>query len=210
MTDIGPDKAFASYEDADAFSRGITLPGMPHSGKAKYYGVQNGRRPGVYTDWPTAKAQIDHWKMPKYKSFDNEAEARAYVAGGPKRTKPAKADEQINSQIIPNQREMISRSAPGMVLGGDHTPKDAYGYQFEVGTGPLPPGAEDGFDPNIRLDAEGNVTMKTEAEKLKTKMQNVNRKDDMMVIYTDGSSLSNGQAGARAGVGVYFGPADPR
>ena len=28
-------------------------------------------------------------------------------------------------------------------------------------------------------------------------------------IYTDGSSLRNGQAGARAGVGVYFGPQDP-
>ena len=29
-------------------------------------------------------------------------------------------------------------------------------------------------------------------------------------IHTDGSSLSNGQYGARAGLGVYFGPGDPR
>jgi len=32
----------------------------------------------------------------------------------------------------------------------------------------------------------------------------------MLIIHTDGSSLANGTAGARAGVGVYFGPGDPR
>lgn len=29
-------------------------------------------------------------------------------------------------------------------------------------------------------------------------------------VYTDGSSLGNGQKGSAAGVGVYFGPGDPR
>lgn len=29
-------------------------------------------------------------------------------------------------------------------------------------------------------------------------------------VYTDGSSLGNGKAGSSAGVGVYFGPNDPR
>ncbi len=29
-------------------------------------------------------------------------------------------------------------------------------------------------------------------------------------VWTDGSSLSNGRSGARAGVGVYFGPGDSR
>ena len=32
----------------------------------------------------------------------------------------------------------------------------------------------------------------------------------MLRVYTDGSSLRNGTPGARAGVGVYFGPRDPR
>lgn len=34
--------------------------------------------------------------------------------------------------------------------------------------------------------------------------------NDILNIYTDGSSLSNGKVGARAGVGVYFGDDDPR
>lgn len=33
---------------------------------------------------------------------------------------------------------------------------------------------------------------------------------NMMAIYTDGSSLSNGRLGAVAGVGVFFGTDDPR
>ena len=31
-----------------------------------------------------------------------------------------------------------------------------------------------------------------------------------VIIYTDGSALNNGKAGARAGVGVFFGHNDPR
>jgi ribonuclease HI len=34
--------------------------------------------------------------------------------------------------------------------------------------------------------------------------------EDVIRVYTDGSSLSNGKAGSRAGVGVYFGAADAR
>ncbi|KAI8598934.1 ribonuclease H-like domain-containing protein [Dissophora ornata] len=33
---------------------------------------------------------------------------------------------------------------------------------------------------------------------------------DTIVIYTDGSSLSNGKVGSQAGVGVFFGVNDPR
>lgn len=34
--------------------------------------------------------------------------------------------------------------------------------------------------------------------------------EDFLAIYTDGSSLANGKAGALAGVGVFFGDGDPR
>lgn len=38
----------------------------------------------------------------------------------------------------------------------------------------------------------------------------VAKDSDVLVIYTDGSSLANGKKGARAGVGVFFGANDPR
>ena len=82
---------------------------------------------------------------------------------------------------------------------------------YELGTGSLPPGAEDGFDPNIKLGPDGTIVQKTEEEKRKTKMM-IRERDppSMLRIYTDGSSLRNGQEGARAGIGVYFGPQDPK
>lgn len=36
------------------------------------------------------------------------------------------------------------------------------------------------------------------------------RSTDVTVVYTDGSSRGNGKVGATAGLGVYFGPDDPR
>lgn len=85
------------------------------------------------------------------------------------------------------------------------------GNVFDPGTGPLPFGAEDGFDPNIKLDSNGNLVHKTEAEKTAKKtIPKPHPPPGMLTIYTDGSSLRNGAAGARAGVGVYFGPGDTK
>ena len=83
---------------------------------------------------------------------------------------------------------------------------------YEPGTGPLPPGTEDGFDPNIMLDpATGKVVYKTQEQRQATKPHPGGAAPSgALRIHTDGSALGNGAAGAFAGVGVYFGPADKR
>lgn len=48
--------------------------------KKKYYAVASGRSRGIYTDWPTAEAQVKGFAGAKYKSFASEAEARAWLA----------------------------------------------------------------------------------------------------------------------------------
>ena len=49
------------------------------------------------------------------------------------------------------------------------------------------------------------------AKKAKGKADKEDNEDDgSLKIYTDGSSRGNGQLGARAGLGVYFGDGDPR
>jgi ribonuclease HI len=165
--------------------------------------------PGVYLDWTLAQEQIQGIKGPKYKKFNTRAEAEAFVAQG-----RIKNGSLAGAQLPPEKKhklDMINRSAPGLVLGSTYTPKDANGNVLEAGTGPLPPGVEDGFDPNVKLNATGQVVHKAEAEKTKTKFVTKERDPPgMLTIYTDGSSLRNGQAGARAGVGVFFGPGDPR
>lgn len=83
---------------------------------------------------------------------------------------------------------------------------------YEPGTGPLPPGVEDGFDPNIMLDpATGKVVYKTQEQRQATKpLPAALVPSGTLRIHTDGSALNNGGAEAFAGVGVYFGPGDKR
>ncbi|KAJ4528950.1 hypothetical protein HRR83_009004 [Exophiala dermatitidis] len=197
-------KAFPSVQEAQAFIDG-KLPSKTASANPKYYAVQNGKVPGVYTDWPQAQAQIRGVSKPKYKKFDTRAEAEAFVAAGKTR---------LESDLTPEEeirRLIVRNSAPGLQLNGTFAPTDKDGNPYDIAQRPLPTGAEDGYDPNITLAADGTLVDRTAEEKSRTK-KIIKEKSPpgMLRIYTDGSSLRNGQAGARAGVGVYFGPQDPK
>ncbi len=47
--------------------------------KKKYYAVAAGRTCGIFTDWPTAEAQVKGFAGARYKSFASEEEARAWL-----------------------------------------------------------------------------------------------------------------------------------
>ena len=48
----------------------------------KFYVIWEGRKPGIYTDWPTAQKQIMKFSGAKYKSFPTMAEAQAAFSAG--------------------------------------------------------------------------------------------------------------------------------
>jgi len=51
----------------------------------KFYVVWAGRRTGVFTDWDTARSQVDKFAGARYKSFPTRAEAeQAFKAGSPR------------------------------------------------------------------------------------------------------------------------------
>lgn len=203
-------KSFISQADAQAFVAGKFVPQpSKNPGDQKFYAVQHGKIPGVYTDWPSAQAQISGFRNPRHKKFSTRAEAEAFVNEGTRKSAYDKGlgispEEEIRRLIVKN-------SAPGVIMNGDYLAKDKQGNIHELGRGPLPPGAEDGFDPNLKLDSDGTLRHRTGEEKLKTKfIPKDTEPPGMLRIYTDGSSLKNGQPGARAGVGVFFGPQDPK
>src|SRR5690349_16688193 len=85
--DVCSVKAFPSLNEAQAFIENRKLPAdpsSPQSAEPRFYAVQNGRRPGVYTDWATAQAQIRGVRNPKYKKFGTRAEAESFVTAGRK------------------------------------------------------------------------------------------------------------------------------
>ncbi|KAL3466489.1 Caulimovirus viroplasmin-domain-containing protein [Aspergillus heterothallicus] len=185
-------QAFPSLEEANAFLTGAKIQSprgaSPHRSEAtRFYAIQRGHKPGVYTNWANAQEQIKGFQRPRYKKFATREEAEDFVKLGGEQSNPA--------------------GAPGMT---SEDPKDEQGAPLEPGEGPLPPGAEDGFDPNVLLDPKtGKVVYKSNGEKATTKTR-PKAPPGMLRIYTDGSSLKNGRIHAAAGVGVYFGPNDTR
>lgn len=180
-------------------------------GPQKYYAVQNGREPGVYTDWQSAQAQIVGWTKPKHKAFMTRVEAEAFVREGTGNTGMGEgvAGVSVKAGTPDGTKPKKSKKKGGKE---ESTPDFGEDGDYEAGEGPLPADAEDGFDPNIALDPKtGKVEYKSNGQLNATKWQaNGLAPDGMLRIYTDGSSLGNGQNGAVAGVGVYFGPNDKR
>jgi len=212
-------KSFSTLTDAESFLAGGNpshIQGVSSSQPYKFYAVQSGRVPGVYLDWPSAQKQIVGWTKPKHKCFASKAEAEKFVRDGQRttvtanETAPGEAPTTLKLEMPPSKKEnkpvakKQKRSEPGIVAYAEE--------DFEPGTGPLPPGAEDGFDPNVILNGvSGQVEYKSDRQRKAMKLQVTGPSESgMLRIYTDGSSLSNGAAGARAGVGVFFGPSDVR
>ncbi|ERF73555.1 hypothetical protein EPUS_08762 [Endocarpon pusillum Z07020] len=159
-------QSFPSLTDARAFATGqsvsTSISAKNKTGEQRFYAVQIGRNPGVYTDWDTASKQIAGVKRPKHRRFATRAEAEAFVAEGKKGAAAAGIAE---AQHADKRMKLVNGAAApaGLILNDKQ--KDTQGNIYEPGTGPLPPGAEDGFDPNIKLDINGNLVHKTEAEK---------------------------------------------
>ncbi|MCJ1403192.1 hypothetical protein MMC11_006415 [Xylographa trunciseda] len=225
-------KSFPTLIDAERFMAGED-PGKSTGGVSspyKFYAVRNGRVPGIYTDWPSAQKQIIGWTKPKHKCFSTQAEAQRFMGTAESRPRTDELEVQVSESGIkssyPNldiveayvsePQSKKSRKAITATQGAAKTSKfitDDYNPEnYEPGTGPFPFGTEDGFDPNIILCPQtGNVVYKTQGQKEATKLQAIGpTTDHMLRVHTDGSSLRNGQEGAFAGVGVFFGPNDDR
>ncbi|RWQ98203.1 putative ribonuclease H [Paecilomyces variotii] len=155
-------QSFPTLEEANAFLTGTRLPGSQNTASSgadntRFYGVQRGHKPGVYTDWAKAQEQIRGFVRPKYKKFSTRVEAEEFVQSG---------QEQPSTSVSISQVKELPGSAG---LTSDN-PKDDLGFDLEPGTGPLPPGAEDGFDPNVLFDpTTGRIVYKTKEQKTATK-----------------------------------------
>ncbi|GME27021.1 ribonuclease h [Neofusicoccum parvum] len=200
-------KSFPSVAEAEAFISGSGSNSNPE----KFYGVQSGRVPGVYTDWPSAQKQVTGWTRPKYKAFHTRAEAEAFVkdgkkVGGSVSGVAIEPDAQSETTMASKKEPPAKKQKKGTAA------EEADSGPWEPGTGSLPEGTEDGFDPRIVLNPEtGKVEWKTDEQMAATKkMPTDDTKGGVLNIYTDGSSLGNGKKGSVAGVGVFFGPLDKR
>jgi ribonuclease HI len=186
----------------------------------KFYAVAHGYVPGIYTDWATANAQISGYHGSRYEGFSTRLEADQWLATQqstaatqPSVDVPVKVEagsenvsstsEAVNGKAAdgPAKKQKKNSAAIPVMTNGD----------LEPGMGPLPPGSVDGFDRTIKLDPEGGEIVPRTKEEMNAQVwQPTGEFEGPLHIWTDGSSLGNGQKGAAAGVGVYFGPNDPK
>lgn len=47
--------------------------------KKKFYAIAKGRKPGIYTDWPSAEAQVKGYGEASFKGFPSRDEAEAWI-----------------------------------------------------------------------------------------------------------------------------------
>jgi len=47
--------------------------------KKKFYAIAKGKKPGIYTDWPTAEAQVKGFGGARFKGFPSRAQAEAWL-----------------------------------------------------------------------------------------------------------------------------------
>lgn len=170
----------------------------------KFYAVQSGHVPGVYTEWPEAQKQITGWKGPKHRKFTTRAEAEAFVAMGINDGTPSisSAARETDSSAPATKKAKTTKSREAVVDPGE----------IPLGWEPLLADAEDGFDRRLIMDPEtGELRRKTEhefnAKKPVSKLEDFAKE---LEIWTDGACRGNGKNGAVAGVGVWFGDQDTR
>ncbi|RDI87485.1 hypothetical protein Vi05172_g2261 [Venturia inaequalis] len=196
-------KSFTSLTEAEAFMKTGNSPPSNATPK-KFYAVQSGHIPGVYTEWPEAQKQITGWKGPRHRKFTTRAEAEAFVAAGINDGTPsiASAARETDSSGPVAKKSKTTKSKAAVVDLGE----------IPLGWAPLLADAEDGFDRRLIMDPEtGELRMKTEQEfDAKKPVSKVEDFAKVLEIWTDGACRGNGKNGAVAGVGVYFGDQDPR
>ncbi|KAM0253142.1 hypothetical protein ACHAP5_000612 [Fusarium lateritium] len=163
-------KSFKSRKEAQDFIEG-KVNSSAANGPTKFYAVAVGSKPGIYHDWSIAQPHTMGVSGPKYKKFNSQREAEAFI----KENATLETCEALglkSSQARPSQQYT--------------------GAAFE----PVEPVAKE-----VKPRAPRNVF---ESEPVNEPPSGT------LKIWTDGSSRGNGNAGARAGLGVYFGRNDER
>lgn len=145
--------------------------------------------PSPHNRRPDCQKQITGFVGAKYKKFDNQKEAEEFVRYGFKTpTKPS------------------VRSTPS--VGLSHSRPSPYA--------PTVTSARSRSSATLTTKAALKSTSASASESSTVSKghssdpNGVEPASDVLVIYTDGSSLSNGKVGSQAGVGVFFGVDDSR
>ncbi|XP_065112922.1 ribonuclease H1 isoform X1 [Paramisgurnus dabryanus] len=152
-----------------------------------FYAVRKGFRPGVYKTWDECKNQVDKFPAAIFKKFASEEDALAFVRNQSKAPSYG-TSEGVDHEVLPPRN--IPSSSSVVPIGGKRTHEES---------------EDEGKSSVKRAKLIEPPQPKTSA----VSSDGFTYMGDAVVVYTDGCCSANGKQGARAGIGVYWGPGHP-
>ncbi|XP_068454863.1 ribonuclease H1 [Clinocottus analis] len=150
-----------------------------------FYAVQKGFKPGVYESWDDCKNQVEKFPAASFKKFASEKDAWAFFRG-------------VNLSPVPEVKKVAqcveSAVAPLPKRGPEPLEYIPLGRK-------RPRPAEAAESPSKRVKQPESLSSES--------TDGFTYMGDAVVVYTDGCCSRNGQKGARAGIGVYWGHNHP-
>lgn len=194
----------------------------------KYYAVRSGKTPGIYLSWDECKLQVHGFTGAMCKSssaylpcrccplthllvrsFNSQQEAEDFMNG---------KNPQVNGKNI-KFYAVAAGKVPGIYTDWTAVQDSVYGFKgpkfrkFATWAEAANYIRENGDAAAIAALAKQEEQMDISYEEppaKKSKEESFAEEENYVTIYTDGSCISNGKHGARAGIGVYFGDGDER
>uniref|UniRef100_A0A1A8KCI6 Ribonuclease H1 n=1 Tax=Nothobranchius kuhntae TaxID=321403 RepID=A0A1A8KCI6_NOTKU len=159
-----------------------------------YYSVRKGFKPGVYNSWDECKSQVEKFPAASFKKFASERDAWAFFRGEEPSAAPA------------GSREPIPPHSPSVSPGADPNAS----LLPKRGPEPLQ------YIPLGKKRCHSDESMELHPKRVKPSEDQTSQggdgftyMGDAVVVYTDGCCSANGQRGARAGIGVFWGHNHP-
>ncbi|XP_037541162.1 ribonuclease H1 [Nematolebias whitei] len=170
------------------FSAGFIRTRSPWSNMPKgkfYYAVRKGFKPGVYTSWDDCKSQVDKYPAASFKKFGSEPDAWAFVRG----EAPC---------AVPGDTTVTQCAESDVSL----LPKRGLEPLQYIPLGKKRCHSNEGAELQLKQ-------VKLEGNSFSEHKDGFTYMGDAVVVYTDGCCSANGQIGARAGIGVFWGHNHP-
>lgn len=156
--------------------------------KGGYYAVRTGRQTGVFQTWEECERYVKGFPGARYKKFSTQDEAKSFVVGS---DSGYSASYSYAASTYCGSRK---RSWNDFSENSSYNPR---GYEH--------------FKPSYpSFSSSSSSSSLSPSSLFSSSSSTASSSDSRPVVYTDGCCTKNGRKGARAGIGVYWGPGNSR